>query len=514
MKTDCLIIGGGIAGLISAYELAKAKLNVVILTRLAANDSNSYLAQGGIIYKGKNDRPDLLAHDIEEAGNYLCNKNAVSELSTMGPKLVEEILIKELQTDFSHNEKNELNLSMESAHKIPRIIYKNDQTGKVIIEKLLQKLKSFKNIKILSYHTAIDLLTLSHHSKNVLDIYKYPTCIGAYVLDQKKKEIFPILARETILATGGIGRLFLHTTNSEIARGDGIAMAFRAGVRILNLEYIQFHPTTFYKPYTERFLISEALRGNGARLINKKGDAFMVRYHKSEELAPRDVVARAIHNEIMETSSDCVYLDISFKDKDWIKARFPHIYKRCLENGYDITEVPIPVVPAAHYLCGGIYVNNIGETTMRGLSSVGEVSCTGLHGGNRLASTSLLEGLVCGVNCARNLASKIKKEKYYFPQISSWSYENENIDPALIYQDWELIKQTMTNYVGLVRSTKRLYRAYDLLNELNKEIERFYANAKISDELIGLRNASLVSTLIVKAAKQNRHSIGCHYRVD
>jgi len=512
IKTDVLIIGTGIAGCCTALELAKRGIKVLLITKMPDPElTNTTMAQGGIIYKGKNDSPEKLASDIKSAGAGLCYEPAVYFLAEKGPELVEKLLINELKVPFDRNKKSELDLTEEGAHSVPRIIHYKDWTGKVICDKLIRAVKGDKNITLLKNSTAIDLLTLSHHSKNPNDIYKLPTCVGAYVLNSQTGKVNTILAKETVLATGGVGRLFLHTTNPLGARGDGIAMAYRAGARLLNLEFIQFHPTTLYHREAERFLLSESMRGEGAVIINKYDEKFMQRYHKLGSMAPRDVVARAIYEEMIRTKDECVYLDISFKDKKWIKQRFPNIYQKCLEYDINITKHKIPIVPSAHYSCGGVAVDLYGRTSINRLRAVGEVSCTGVHGANRLASTSLLEGLVWGWSTAQDIATESKGKRYYFPEIEPWQYENEPIDPADIHQDWLIIKHTMWNYVGLVRSLKRMKRAIQILKELQNEIENFYDKGKLSDELIGVRNAVQSALAILYAAHENRESRGCHY---
>ena len=515
IETDVLVIGCGIAGCSAAMAAAKQGLSVLMITNAKEpEDSNTYHAQGGIIYKGENDSPELLIKDLMRAGADLCKGDATRNLSEKGPKFIEDILMKELEVAFDKTSKNELHITDEGAHSVPRIIHAEDLTGKAIELAFLKGLKNYKNINIKTSLTAIDLLTLSHHSLNPLDIYREPTCAGAYVFDQVNNKIFPVMAKETVLATGGLGRLFLHTTNPKGARGDGIAMANRAGARILNMEYIQFHPTSLYHPEADRFLISESLRGEGAKLINKKGKPFMEKYHELGSLAPRDIVARGIHEEMLQDGSECVFLDLTDKKGDWIKKRFPNIYRKCLEYNIDITRQPIPVVPAAHYSCGGVVVDLEGRTSIKRLRAAGEVSCSGIHGANRLASSSLLEGLVWGTLAGESIACEIEKGEFYFPKIASWRYEVEEADPALIHQDWLTIKQTMWNYVGLVRTTKRLARAEKILSELQSEIEEFYRNSMLSNELIGLRNGIQAAIVILQAAKVNRESRGCHYRKD
>jgi L-aspartate oxidase len=397
---------------------------------------------------------------------------------------------------------------------VPRIVHSKDTTGRSIEEAILKALRREPNVTVLAGRTAVDILTLSHHSRKPQDVYLSPTCVGSYVFDQQSGQVEAVMARETILATGGLGRIFLHTSNPPLARGDGIAMAYRAGARCINMQYVQFHPTTLYHG-SERFLISESMRGEGARLVDARGREFMQDYHPDGPLAPRDVVARGIHQMMYETGSPCAYLDISHKPADWIRARFPSIADCCREVGIDITTQPIPVVPAAHYSCGGVAVDDYGRSSVARLRAVGEVSCTGLHGANRLASTSLLECLVWGTRAGEDAARAIKSgANDYMPEISPWEYESEPVDPALIAQDWLMIRQTMWNYVGLVRSTRRLDRAHRILRELHLEIGRFYATSEISDNLIGLRNGIQTALAVLLAAMEARESRGCHYRVD
>jgi L-aspartate oxidase len=361
--------------------------------------------------------------------------------------------------------------------------------------------------------TAIDLLTLSHHSKNPIDVYAEPTCVGAYIFNQATSQVETHMARETILATGGLGRIFLHTSNPPGSCGDGVAMAYRAGARCLNMQFVQFHPTTLFVG-EERFLLSESLRGEGARLVDANGREFMKAIHPAGSLAPRDIVARGIHQMMHETDTPCAYLDISHKPADWIRKRFPGIDARCREAGLDLTAQPIPVVPAAHYSCGGIAVDLWGRSNLRHLWAAGEVSCTGLHGANRLASTSLLECLVWGTRAGQRAADESRSHDKAWPDVAPWQYETDPIDPALVAQDWLTIRQTMWNYVGLVRSRRRLDRAHQILREEHLEIGRFYAQAALTDGLITLRNGIQTALAVLLAAIESRESRGCHYRVD
>lgn len=517
IQTDILIIGSGIAGCAAAHAAAKDGVKVLLLTKnQQAEESNTFYAQGGIIFQGENDAPARLASDIRTAGAGMCYEPAIKVLSEEGPKLVRKILIDELQVPFDVGDEasDEFDLTAEAAHSVRRILHYKDTTGRAIETAFLNSLQRNPNVKLLTNATAIDLLTLSHHSLNRLDIYQPPTCVGAYVLLNETGEVETVFAKETILATGGLGRVFLHTTNPPSSRGDGIAMAYRAGARCINMQYVQFHPTTLYHP-SGRFLISESLRGEGARLVTREGEEFMKRFHPDGSLAPRDVVARGIHQWMIESGEQCAWLDISHKDADWTRNRFPGIYEKCKSLDIDITREPIPVVPAAHYSCGGVAADEWGRSNVARLCAVGEVACTGLHGANRLASTSLLEGLVWGTRSAAEATERIHKNgSYYFPDIAPWAYERELVDPALIAQDWLTIQQTMWNYVGLVRTTKRLDRAHEILRELHLEVERFYDKAAISDPLIGLRNGIQTALAILLAAMECGESRGCHYRID
>ncbi len=516
-STDVLVIGSGLGGLATAWVAAKSGCQVTLLTRARdPKDSNTNWAQGGIIYRGHDEAPEQLVADILSAGAGLSSPEAASLLSHEGPRLVKEILIDELNVPFDPSPDNprELDLTSEAGHSIPRIIHFKDRTGFSIEKAFYERAKTHPNVKVITDATAVDLLTASHHSVEPTDVYRPLTCVGAYVLDQTTGKIFSILAKETILATGGLGSVFLHTTNPPGARGDGIAMAYRAGARCINLQYVQFHPTALLAP-DGCFLISETVRGEGGRLVDRLGKEFMQKFHPAGSLAPRDVAARAIYQTMLESGEPCVYLDITHKPAEQLRERFPGIYAVCLERGIDMTREPIPVVPAAHYSCGGIATDSWGHTTVDRLRAVGEVACTGLHGANRLASTSLLECLVWGTRAGQQAAEHIRRgNEFYFPQVADWRYENEPADPALISQDWLTIQHTMWNYVGLIRSEKRLNRAMRVLRELDLEIARFYEKCEVSDSIIGLRNGILTALLILEAADQAPESRGCHYRID
>ncbi|MCD6518406.1 MAG: FAD-binding protein, partial [Anaerolineae bacterium] len=395
----------------------------------------------------------------------------------------------------------------------------SDSTGKAIQEKLVEALRAQPNIQLLTGHTAVDLLTPAHHSLDRLAIYEPLSCVGAYVFDQASGIVRIILAKAIILASGGLGQVFLHTTNPEGATGDGLAMAYRAGARIINAEYVQFHPTTFYHRGQARFLISEAVRGEGARLLNYHGEPFMHRYAPEwKELAPRDVVARSIHREMLRTGAPFVYLDIaSVMPPEKIRERFPTIYHNCLEYGVDPTKEPIPVVPAAHYFCGGVWVDEWGRTNLARLYAVGEVSCTGVHGANRLGSASLLEGLVWGTRAAEDIRRNLPGWKRINPRdIPPWKEEGitEDADPALVEHDMATIRHTTWYYVGLVRSRRRLERALRDLQNLRHDVDAFYRTTRLGTAIISLRNAVVAASIVANAAWENRESHGCHYRED
>lgn len=512
--TDILVIGSGLSGSAAAIIAARKGMQVLLVTREEQlEECNTWYAQGGIIFRGGEDSPEMLVQDILAAGAGMCYPPAAELLAREGPRLVQSFLIDDIGVDFDKN-RGKLDLTKEAAHSIPRILHAKDNTGSSIESAIVAAIRKETGITVLTGRTAIDLLSLSHHSENPTDIYHEPTCVGAYVLNQKTGEVDTILARETILASGGLGRIFLHTSNPPSARGDGIAMAYRAGARCLNLQYVQFHPTTLYHE-GDRFLLSESMRGEGAVLLDGQGKEFLQKYHPSGSLAPRDIVARGIQQMMHETGAHCAYLDITHRPAQWIRERFPCIYEKCMKSGFDITQQPIPVVPAAHYSCGGVAVDEWGQSSMHRLRAVGEVSCTGLHGANRLASTSLLECLVWGVRAGEAAARAIQTQKdYYLPEIAPWVYEHENVDPAWITQDWLIVRHTMWNYVGLTRSRKRLHRAHEILRELHLEIGRFYARSELSDALIGLRNGIQTSLVVLLAAMEARSSRGCHYRTD
>ncbi len=515
--TEVLVVGSGIAGATAALELVRRGVQVTLVTRVQQpEESNTYYAQGGIIAYGDSNSADLLVTDIIKAGANYNNREAVEILATEGPGLVRRILIDTLKVPFDRRPNGNLSWIKEGAHSEDRILHVADHTGRAIEIALLQAIGKSKNVQVLTGHTAIDLITTSHHSIDIQERYARRACVGVYCYDRQSKSVKRILAKTVILATGGVGQLFLRTSNPVGARGDGLAMAYRAGGRVLNCEFVQFHPTTLHKPPSENFLISEAIRGAGGKLIDGNGEPFMHKYSPEwQDLAPRDITARGIHQEMLLHGATNMYLDVSVVGTPAeIRRRFPDIHAFCQQYKIDITCDPIPVVPAAHYFCGGIWVDTFGRTTIDNLFAIGEVACTGVHGANRIASSALLEGLVWGTRAANQISSVIdglpEPSEREYPE---WQYTGDQIsDKALIQQDMKTIRQLMWNYVGLVRTTSRLERALEELNHLNTQIERFYRHRVVTDELIGLRNSALSALLITRAAHANRSSVGCHYR--
>ena len=513
--TEVLIIGSGIAGATAALELARKGVEVTLVTKAKdPKETNTNYAQGGIIYKSEDDYPELLASDIEKAGSYLSNPEAARILSIEGPKLVKRILIDRLKVPFDREEDEELSLAREGGHDRPRIIHWADATGRAIQTSLSEAVANEPKIKMLTSHTAVDLLTPQHNSTDKLSVYDPLSVVGAYVFNQQTGEVDKILAKKTILATGGLGQIYEYSTNPKGARGDGIAMASRVGARMANLEYIQFHPTAFYHPDAPRFLVTDAVRGDGGRLVNGNDEFFMDKYDPDrKELAPRDVVARAIYSEMQRLGETNMYLDLkNFIPKARILHHFPNIYEFCLQYKVDITKDLVPIVPAAHYSCGGVWVDQYGRTTVDNLYAIGEVSCTGLHGANRLASTSLLEGLVWGERSARDINKKLAKTSLYdSDKILDWQYSDETENPSA-NSYLEKVKQIMWNNVGLVRNTKGLEDAMRSLTEIQGEFTHLYQHTRLTDEVIGVRNMIQTALLVTAAASENRESLGCHFR--
>lgn len=522
LETEVLIIGAGIAGATAALQLARnPRRRITLVTRAAdPKESNTKYAQGGIVGRGPDDDSETLLADILAAGAGASSPRAARILAEEGPALLREILEETATVAFDGDASGKPVWGQEAAHSRRRILHVGDRTGLAIMDGLMTALTACTNIRIETNCTAVDLITFPHHSRNPLATYERISCHGAYLFDRNVKTVHRLLADVTVLATGGLGRIYRNTTNPIGSRGDGLAMANRAGARIANAEYVQFHPTALAAPGAEGLLISEAVRGEGGVLLTPDGRPFMAEYSPQwKDLAPRDVTARAIHHQMETHGYSHVLLDIATRmPADAIRNRFPFIYGECLKVGIDITREPIPVVPAAHYFCGGVLVDEWGRSNIANLYAVGEISCTGLHGANRLASTSLLEGLVWGHRAAQDIENSFKRDssKPTFAEVPPWDESGlvAEPDPALIQGDMQTIQNIMWHYVGLVRSGERLSRAIRELRHLWNEIETFYRTTKLSDGLIGLRNGVEVALVVAQAAQHNRQSRGCHFRQD
>ncbi len=514
MEFDFVVIGSGIAGLTFSLEAAEHG-SVCLLTKRKAQDSNTAWAQGGVACViSDEDSFDLHVADTLEAGAGLCREDAVRTIVTEGPESVQAAI--DLGVEFDKRQLegggSELDLGREGGHSRRRILHTRDTTGLELETKLLAAVREHANIQLLEHHFALDLITTSKLGMAIDN-----RCIGLYTLDEERGEVIVIRSDRVLLATGGSGKVYLYTTNPDVATGDGVAMAWRAGAAVANMEFVQFHPTCLFHPQSKSFLISEAVRGEGGVLIDADGREFMDAYDERKSLAPRDIVARAIDREIKKKGSQCVYVDITHKPGDFVKERFPHIYETCLKLGIDITKEPIPVVPAAHYQCGGVLTDVNGVSTVPGLYAVGEVAYSGLHGANRLASNSLLEGLVVARRAARyvleNQPPGVSMEPFDLPEWKSGDVTDVD-ELVVIYHNWDEIRRLMWDYVSIVRTTKRLQRAATRLRNLKREVQEFYWNFKISSDLLELRNLVEVATLIVDSAAQRRESRGLHYTLD
>ncbi len=519
LKTDVLIIGSGIAGLFAALKISEFA-DIILVTKKDRAESNTNYAQGGIA--SVIDSSDSFNKHIQDtliAGAGLCNREAVESMVKEGPQRIQDLI--EIGTRFTQKN-GKYDLAREGGHSMPRILHAKDLTGKEIERALIEAVNDKNNIRIIEDAIAIDFLT----EHNVLGLKESKlnnrNCWGAYVLDSTKNKVIKISAKATILATGGLGQVYLHTTNPAIATGDGFAMAYRAGAKIANMEFIQFHPTSFYQIETKNsydtpsFLISEAVRGYGGILRTMDGNTFMKNYDSRLELAPRDIVARAIDNELKKRGDDFVYLDITYKSQDETKDKFPNIYNTLMQNGIDITKDFIPVVPAAHYACGGVMVNLKAATSLNGLFACGEVTMTGVHGANRLASNSLLEALVYAYRSFEYIKRFLKEKQSDIPEIPEWDDSGtlSADEHVLITHSLKEVKQTMGDYVGIVRSNQRLERASKRIHTIFIEIEEFYKKTKVFNKLLELRNLITCSHIIIKSAKLRKESRGLHFTID
>ncbi len=515
IESDFIIVGTGAGGLSAALRAAEHG-NVIMLTKRDALDSNSNWAQGGIAcVTAEDDSIEKHVNDTLIAGAGLCKEAAVRTIVSEGPARIAEMVARGVHFDQRESESGhlEFDLTREGGHTARRVLHAADATGREITEKLLATVRAQPNIKIYENHYAIDLITTAK-----LGLVSEDRVLGLYVLNETSGEVHTFRSDRVILATGGCGRVYLYTTNPRVATGDGVAMAWRAGATMSNVEFIQFRPTCLYHPQKRSFLITEAMRGEGARLIGEDGQEFMQRYDRRGSLAPRDVVARAIDHEIKRTGGPCVYLDISHKPADFIAHHFPNIQKACLEVGIDITKEPIPVVPAAHYQCGGILTDVNGATTIRGLCAVGEVGCTGLHGANRLASNSLLECCVTAHRAVDYLLRKMPlgKQAAQSYALRPWQVSGvvEHDELVVIYHNWDEIRRLMWDYVSIVRTNKRLQRAAARLRNLKREVQEFYWNNRVTGEILELRNLVETASLIVECAIRRHESRGLHYTLN
>jgi L-aspartate oxidase len=530
MRCDVLVIGSGIAGLTFALQ-ASRWADVIVVSKRAASEANTQYAQGGIsAVLSPEDSFDEHVKDTLIAGAGLCKEQVVRDIVEGGPEGIRLLQSLGVQFDLRHTEdgtqfeSGELDLGREGGHSKRRVVHAGDITGRAVEAALLHACQASPRIRILEDHMAIDLIVPARFGGP-------DRCVGAYVLDcetspdpsrpdgqGRPARVLTITAHATVLATGGAGKVYLYTSNPDVATGDGVAMAYRAGAVIANMEFFQFHPTVLFHPQAKSFLISEALRGEGAVLRTIDGQRFMKKYDPRAELAPRDIVARSIDAEMKRTGAEHVLLDITDKKPEFIRSRFPNIYAECLRWGFDLTTQPIPVVPAAHYMCGGVAADVDGRTSVPWLYAVGEVSCTGLHGANRLASNSLLEGLVMGARCAKMLERAMgdKSQRPAIPDVPSWDAgEAVASDEAVVVtQNWDELRRSMWNYVGIVRSQKRLARAATRIAVLQEEIREYYWAHLVTRDLLELRNLAQVAELIVKCAQARHESRGLHYLLD
>jgi L-aspartate oxidase len=516
MRTDYLIIGSGVAGLSFALQAAKSG-SVAIVTKKEKMETSTNYAQGGIASVfAPDDSLELHIRDTLESGCGLCNEEVVRMVVREGPERIRELL--SLGVNFSHGKNKTLDLGMEGGHTKRRIVHTKDRTGQELEKVLLEHVEENKNITILENHVAIDLITKSKMIKRGINTSETKeTCWGAYVLDANQNRVITCLSRVTVLATGGAGKVYLYTSNPDIASGDGVAMGYRAGVKVANMEFVQFHPTCLYHPLAKNFLISEAVRGEGGILLDKRGARFMEKYHPLKDLAFRDVVARSIDLELKRSGEECVYLDISHKPASFIRDRFPHIYETCRQYQIDITKDPIPVVPAAHYMCGGLLTDKDGLTGIHNLYAIGEVACTGLHGANRLASNSLLEALVLARRAAeRSTHDLVNNRKIPLPKPPLWDSggATDSEDQVVVTHNWDEIRRFMWNYVGIVRTNKRLARAKSRVEIIQDEIKEYYWNFIVTRDLLELRNLAQVAELIIASASMRKESRGLHYNLD
>ena len=507
---DVLIIGSGLAGLTVALKVASEK-KVCLVSKRKINDNSSSWAQGGIaaVLTG-DDSIEAHIQDTLIAGAGLCDQEVTRQVASHARETVEWLIAQGVP--FTREDDGSgYHLTREGGHSHRRIIHAADATGHAVQKTLAEQVLSHPNITVLEDHIAVDLIT--SRKAGIGAPQDNAECLGAYVLDNMTGKVMTIGSQQTVLATGGAGKVYLYTTNPDVSTGDGVAMAWRAGCRVANMEFIQFHPTCLFHPKAKSFLITEAVRGEGGILRLPDGTKFMPQHDKRGELAPRDVVARAIDFEMKKRGLDCVFLDISHKPADFVISHFPNIYRRCMELGIDITKEPIPVVPAAHYSCGGVMTDHTGRTDLASLYAIGETACTGLHGANRLASNSLLECMVFGQAAAKDILAQAQKPSIALPYWDE-SRVTDADEEVIITHNWNELRRTMWNYVGIVRTSKRLTRAMHRIQMLRDEVDEFYSNFRVSNNLIELRNLLQVAELIVRSAMERHESRGLHYSKD
>jgi L-aspartate oxidase len=500
------------------YALKVAEFaRVNLITKKGLTETSTSKAQGGIAaVLGPDDRFEYHIKDTLTTGEGLSHPDIVELVVRQGPARIRELI--DLGAHFDLNKENGYDLGREGGHSHRRVIHAQDMTGAEVERILAERVLAHPNIRVFENHMGVDLVTRQRLVRRGAVVANADeSCLGAYVLNTLTGEVDTFSAAITLLATGGVGKVYLYTSNPDIATGDGISMAYRAGAWIGNMEFVQFHPTCLYHPTAKNFLISEALRGEGAILIDRAGLAFMEKYHPLKDLAPRDTVARAIDLEMKKTGADCVYLDISHKPADFVKSRFPNIYQECLKYGVDITAEPIPVVPAAHYMCGGVVTDVWGRTNISNLYAVGEVSMTGLHGANRLASNSLLEALVFSHQAAlaakETLPDLLAKPNSPMPEWNPFG-ATDSEEAVVVSHNWDEIRRFMWNYVGIVRTDRRLLRAQHRIDLIQQEIQEYYWNFIITSDLLELRNIATVADLIIRMALRRKESRGLHYNLD
>ena len=506
---DVIVIGAGAAGLGVALRLAD-HCTVAVISKALLAESNTFYAQGGIsAVLSQGDSFESHVQDTAHAGAGLCHPAVVREVVSQGPGCIDWLIAQGVEFTREAGNENGFHLTREGGHSHRRVLHVEDATGRAITEALLGSALRHSSIQLLEGLLAIDLICAPRMGP------RRGRCVGVYALDHRSKQVRTFKARNVVLATGGAGKVYLYTSNPDVATGDGIAMAWRAGCRVANMEFVQFHPTCLFHPRAKSFLISEAVRGEGGKLLLPDGQPFMQRFDPQAELAPRDVVARAIDHEMKRLGADCVYLDISHRPAEFIRGHFPNIYARCRDFGFDMTKEPIPVVPAAHYTCGGVVTDLKGQSDIPGLFAIGEVACTGLHGANRMASNSLLECLAFAKFASQSILNALPYQESP-PEVPEWdaSQVTDSDEEVVVSHNWDELRRFMWDYVGIVRTNKRLQRAKRRIDLLLGEIDEYYGNFHVTGDLIELRNLALVADLIIRSATARRESRGLHFTLD